>query len=70
MLSSLRLLCQVVSHFPGFPSNPCLLRQNPYFMRQNTVLPWFLRAVLRAGGGGGGGGGGGESYVYLIGNKV
>ena len=42
------LLFGVVYRFSGFPSDPCFLRQNTCFTCQNTVLPWFLFAVLRA----------------------
>ena len=38
LLSSLCILFWGVSRFTGFPSNPCFLRQNP-------MLPWFLRQV-------------------------
>ena len=44
---SLRPLSWYVSCFPGFPSNPCFLRQNP-------VLPGILRVILRVLRGGGG----------------
>ena len=53
---SLRLLFWYVSRFPGFPSYPCFLFQNPCILRQYPVLPSVLRAVpcvVRGGGGGG-----------------
>ena len=49
MLLSLRLLFWRISSSPDFLSNPWLLRQNPCFLRWNTVLPWFLHAVPRTG---------------------
>ena len=58
MVLSLRLLFRVVSHFTVLPYNPWFLCQYPCFIRWNTVLPCFLRAVPHAvhkwGGGSGG----------------
>ena len=53
---SLRLLFWGISRFPGFPSNICCLRQNP-------MLPWFLRAVTHVVHGGVGAGGAGVHWV-------
>ena len=58
LLSSLCILFWGVSRFTGFPSNPCFLRQNP-------MLPWFLRALHRVVRGLGGGGGG--SLWWIVG---
>ena len=42
--------------FTGFPSNPCFLRQNPWFLRRYTVLLGILLAVPRMVRGGEAGG--------------
>ena len=48
MLSlSLCTLFWDISCFPILPSNPCFLRQNPWFLRRSTVLPGILRALRR-----------------------
>ena len=57
MLLSLHLLFQVISCFPVFPSNPWFFLQNPFLIRQNSVIPWFLLAVPCTVCNGGGGGG-------------
>ena len=53
-LSSMHLLFWVISCFPFFPSDTCFLRQYPWFIRQNPVLPCFTCGTARGAQVGGG----------------